>query len=296
MDKVDTAIKRLQTASEMSLATYGKPMMICISGGKDSGVLLDLALRAGIPIEVQHSHTTADAPETVRFIRQQMHELECAGVSARIDYPVYKGRRTSLWQLMRDQMFPPTRLMRYCCSILKETAGRGHMVATGVRWDESTRRASGRGIYENHAANSKKRIVIHSDNAEDRRIFEQCNLRGGMRCNPIVDWTDREIWDYTADRKLPVNPLYGCGFGRVGCVGCPMAGKNGGASSHAGQSTACCTWQRLRILSSAVVQPGRRTAPCFAAEKVCLPGGWKTGILKARFRLMMRWKNEQSPA
>lgn len=49
MDKVDTAIKRLQTASEMSLATYGKPMMICISGGKDSGVLLDLVLAPAFP-------------------------------------------------------------------------------------------------------------------------------------------------------------------------------------------------------------------------------------------------------
>lgn len=240
MDKVDTAIKRLQTASEMSLATYEKPMMICISGGKDSGVLLDLALRAGIPIEVRHSHTTADAPETVRFIRQQLHGLECAGILAHIDYPVYKGRRTSLWQLMRDQMIPPTRGMRYCCRVLKETASRGRMIATGVRWDESPRRASSRGIYENHAANIKRKVVIHSDNAEDRRIFEQCNLRGGMICNPIVDWTDREIWDYTADRKLPVNPLYGCGFGRVGCIGCPMAGKN--------RWRAFARWPKYRLL------------------------------------------------
>ena len=24
-----------------------------------------------------------------------------------------------------------------------------------------------------------------------------------------------------------MNPLYGCGFSRVGCIGCPMAGKAG---------------------------------------------------------------------
>lgn len=28
-------------------------------------------------------------------------------------------------------------------------------------------------------------------------------------------------------RKIPVNPLYKCGYSRVGCVGCPMAGKAG---------------------------------------------------------------------
>ena len=36
------------------------------SGGKDSEVLLDLALKAKIPMIVANSHTTADAPETVR--------------------------------------------------------------------------------------------------------------------------------------------------------------------------------------------------------------------------------------
>ena len=29
-----------------------------------------------------------------------------------------------------------------------------------------------------------------------------------------------------ADQKVEVNPLYGEGFCRVGCVGCPMAGKS----------------------------------------------------------------------
>ena len=26
---------------------------------------------------------------------------------------------------------------------------------------------------------------------------------------------------------MPVNPLYGCGFDRVGCIGCPLAGTAG---------------------------------------------------------------------
>ena len=48
-----------------------------------------------------------------------------------------------------------------------------------------------------------------------------------MICNPIVDWDDTDVWDYIASEKIPVNPLYGCGFSRVGCIGCPMAGKHG---------------------------------------------------------------------
>ena len=40
------AIERLQTASEMSLHAYGQPLVICISGGKDSSVITELAIRA----------------------------------------------------------------------------------------------------------------------------------------------------------------------------------------------------------------------------------------------------------
>ena len=46
-------------------------------------------------------------------------------------------------------------------------------------------------------------------------------------CNPIIDWSDADVWDYIESEKIPVNPLYECGFSRVGCVGCPMAGTQG---------------------------------------------------------------------
>lgn len=63
-DKEQTAIMRLQTASAMSLQYYGQPLVVTTSGGKDSRVCVELAIRAGISFEVMHSHTTADAPET----------------------------------------------------------------------------------------------------------------------------------------------------------------------------------------------------------------------------------------
>lgn len=64
-DLEQMAIERLKAASDMSLMAYEKPLVICISGGKDSGVITELAVRSGIPCELQHNHITADAPETV---------------------------------------------------------------------------------------------------------------------------------------------------------------------------------------------------------------------------------------
>lgn len=66
-----------------------------------------------------------------------------------------------------------------------------------------------------------------NDNDEKRRLFETCMRKHRAVCNPIIDWTDDDVWDFITDAKIPVNPLYQCGFSRVGCIGCPMAGTKG---------------------------------------------------------------------
>ena len=99
MDELDLAVKRLQNASEMSLYLYKKPLLLTYSGGKDSDACIEVAKIAGIPFEVEHSHTTADAPETVRHVRDKFREMELEGIHCEITYPAYMGHRISMWDL-----------------------------------------------------------------------------------------------------------------------------------------------------------------------------------------------------
>ena len=209
----------------MSFALYGSPLVVTDSGGKDSCVCREIVRRAGIPYEVQHNLTTADAPQTIYYVRETFRKLEEQGVSCRVNYPVYKGGRVTMWTLIPLKKFPPTRLQRYCCQVLKESTCRDRFITTGVRWAESIKRKNNRGVYENFTANPEKKIILNNDNDDDRRLFESCALKGKRICNPIVDWTDRDVWDYIRSERLPMNPLYEMGFYRVGCIGCPMAGK-----------------------------------------------------------------------
>lgn len=220
------AIDRLKTASEMSLQYYGLPLVITDSGGKDSQVCKILAMRAGIPFEIMHNHTTADAPETVRFVRSEAKKYEGLGFKYNITYPTYKGKPTSMWDLIVQKGTPPTRRIRFCCAILKETAGAGRFITTGIRWDESAARANNRGIYEFSAAKKENRIILNNDNDDRRMLFENCRLKAKRTVNPIIDWLDSDVWDFLDDSKEQVNPCYSMGFCRAGCVGCPMAGKN----------------------------------------------------------------------
>lgn len=227
MDKEKIAIDRLKAASEMSLAYYKQPLVVTDSGGKDSSVCKELAIRAGIPFEVQHNHTTADAPDTVYFVRREFKRLEGKGITCTVNKPTYKGAPVTMWSLIPQKSMPPTRLVRYCCSILKEQGGKGRFITTGVRWAESASRKNSRGIFERNHDKPEKRIILNNDNDDKRQLFESCRLQGKRTVNPIIDWTDSDVWDFLYDAKVPINPLYGCGWDRVGCIGCPMAGTAG---------------------------------------------------------------------
>lgn len=222
MDKEHMAIERIRLASDMSFRFYEKPVLLCYSGGKDSDLLLQLTLAAGVPFEIQHSLTTADAPQTVNYVRKVFHELEIRGIKATINRGIYKGRTATMWSLIPQKLMPPTRIVRYCCSILKETAGKSRHIMTGVRWAESTAR-KGRGMYESIEQKKEDRVILNNDNADFRRLHERCALRAETVTNPIIDFSDAEVFAFLGD--IPLNPLYDMGFKRVGCIGCPMAGR-----------------------------------------------------------------------
>lgn len=234
MDKEHKAIERLKLGAEMSQAYYGKPLIITYSGGKDSECLLELARRSGIDFELHHSHTTADVPATVRHIRKVFREMELKGIKCNIDYhvnPEYKGGRITMWNLIPKKFMPPTRVARYCCDILKESSCKNRMIATGVRKAESLKRR-GREAFESVGSTTKTaiklsdEIMLISDNGERRRMIEKCEMKAKTVVNPIIDWNNKEIFDYFYHECKFRNPFYEqTGLTRCGCIGCPMAGK-----------------------------------------------------------------------
>ena len=220
-DKERKAIARLQEAALHSERMYDAPLIVTNSGGKDSDLCLALAKRAGIRYEVLHKHTTADAPETVYHIRETFRQLKEQGIVCAIQKPVYKSVPVTMWSLIPQKCIPPTRLARYCCEILKSHGIANRFVVTGVRWAESTARRNSRAAFEKPHRNREKRILLNDN--DDRRMIEHCGMKSRWICNPIIDWTDEDVWAYIEAEHIPINPLYKYGFRRVGCIGCPLA-------------------------------------------------------------------------
>lgn len=222
-EKEKRAIQYLRTFEPQD-----EPYYLCYSGGKDSDAIRILADLAGVKHEIWHNHTTVDAPETVRYVRS------IPGVN--IGYPV-----RTMWQLIVDRKIPPTRFTRYCCESLKEHGGKGRMKITGVRWAEIPKRKESAGVIKvigkpktmqkkaeqnglNYRTNKQGGLILNDDNDESRRFVEMCYRTTSTVVNPIVDWTDADVWAFLKAHGCDSNPLYQCGYSRIGCIGCPLGG------------------------------------------------------------------------
>lgn len=76
--------------------------------------------------------------------------------------------------------------------------------------------------------NSKKNNVVYNDdNDEARRMVENCYRTRKTLVNPIIDWTDDDVWEFIKAENIPYCGLYDCGYKRLGCVGCPMSTRAG---------------------------------------------------------------------
>jgi phosphoadenosine phosphosulfate reductase len=233
--KVQKSIERLK-AFEPPEGYY-----LAFSGGKDSVTCKALLDMAGCKYDAFYRVTTVDPPELVRFIKDVHPDVkrEIPRYSQEYRNKKLAGKPITMWNLIPEKMMPPTRLARFCCAALKESGGDGRMTVTGVRWEESSNRKNNQGILTVFGAKAAKEleenknfikapkggVVLVNDNDENRKMIEQCYKRHKTNINPIIDWSDKDVWQFIRSNGIPYCELYNEGFHRLGCVGCPMARK-----------------------------------------------------------------------
>ena len=181
---------------------------VAFSSGKDSCVLLDLVKKA-LPkgsFVVVFGDTGMEFPDTYEAIKKTKQQC------AEDEIPFYIGKShlnpKESWKLFG----PPSRVLRWCCSVhkstpqtlkLREITGKDDytgLAFVGVRAQESPTRAKYE--YENYGKKQK----------------------GQYSHNSILEWTSAEIWLYIYANDVTLNEAYKKGSARVGCICCPMGG------------------------------------------------------------------------
>lgn len=229
--KIDYSIDLLRKAEQLAMkynSTEG--YYLAFSGGKDSQCLYHVAQLAGVKFRAHMNFTSIDPPEVVRFVRRNYPDVVC-------HKPV-----DSIYNIaVKRKLLLPSRIMRWCCAELKEKSGAGMVVLTGIRHEESSRRSKrksvevsnrsfagdldGFEIYQREQISKKLRHINQDQFAQQGETEVRCiNGKDKIIINPIIDWTDRDVWDFLNGMEIEHCELYDKGYKRIGCILCPMTG------------------------------------------------------------------------
>lgn len=188
-----------------TMATNVDPteMFVSFSGGKDSTVVSELVMRALGSQQILHLYgdTTLEFPESAEYVKRFKKEHPKTLV-------VTSKNKDKNFDELCDQLGPPSRVMRWCCTIFKTGAiqrkiqtlfknKKRILTFYGIRRSESSSRS------KYHRESDSPKIAVQ------------------RTVSPIIDWMDFDVWLYLLTTGVDFNSAYRLGYTRVGCWCCP---------------------------------------------------------------------------
>lgn len=184
IDKIDKA----KTLIKKTLKEY-KNVAVACSFGKDSMVALHLALQVKPDIQV-FSVMTPFKPKVTKEYKKAMEELYNLNIKTYEEKQVVWEMPWRLYETNPDE----------CCNVYKVEPTKWAIKELELdAWITGLRRTEGR----------------------TRTNYDYTETRSGLiKINPILDFTELDVWRYLAINQIPVNPLYKEGYRSLGCEPC----------------------------------------------------------------------------
>ena len=199
-------------------------IIVSVSGGKDSGVLLAWAIQ-NFPKEklvAVHAMIDIDWNETLQITKDQCAhfgvELVCVQAIDKdgnekgfIDQLTSKRVNRKTGEVGQYQW--PSMSSRWCTSVLK----------TGPI-DKYCRALSGNVLVliGERAEESAQRSKLEPVRVDDKNSKAGRNI---IKHSPILALTEKDVWALTAESKIPVHPCYSWGVSRASCAICIFSSK-----------------------------------------------------------------------
>ena len=180
------------------------------SGGKDSQCLYHLVKIAGVKAKTHMNLTSVDPPEVIRFVKHEYPDVELI------------KPKMSIYEMAKKKCILPTRILRWCCAEFKETSGAGKVTLIGIRREESARRMKRQEI-STTIKGKRTEETFDQWSEHDEQMVTCVGGKDKVLVSPILDWTEKEVWEFLQTNDIPYCCLYDIGFRRIGCVCCPMA-------------------------------------------------------------------------
>jgi len=187
-----------QDILRLGTAAAGGPVKLACSFSVEDVVVIDMAKEAGLDIGIF-------ALDTGRLNEETYEVADAIAERYRIKIDWFFPRHEAVEALEREKglfSFRESLANRHeCCHIRKvEPLGRALRELagwiTGLRREQSVTR-SGLAPIEPDEANG-----------------------GILKINPLLEWTEAQVWEYADARRIPVNRLHKQGYPSIGCAPC----------------------------------------------------------------------------
>ncbi|PKD44662.1 sulfate adenylyltransferase subunit CysD [Rhodohalobacter barkolensis] len=185
-------------------AQFERPVLL-FSGGKDSIVMVHLALKAfypgKIPFPLMHVDTGHNFPETIEFRDKLVEKLGIDLIVGSVQESIDAGR-------VKEETGPDASRNALQTVTLLDTLKKHQVDA-----------ALGGGRRDEEKARAKERFFSHRDSfgqwdPKNQRpeLWDLYNGRKNMgesfRVFPISNWTEMDIWQYIAQEEIDIPELY----------------------------------------------------------------------------------------
>jgi len=202
----DRLAERIEAASA-SLAAIAQdhpPTVLASSFGAEDMVLVDLIARNALPIAI-FTLDTGRLPEPTLALIERVRDRYVLPVD------VFSPDAARLEPFVRTQgvnaFYRSVDLRKTCCAIRK-TEPLARALAGKKAWITGLRR---------------EQSITRSD-----LPYEEFDAEHGLaKFNPLVDWTEAEVWSYIRARDVPYNALHDQGYRSIGCAPCTRAVEPG---------------------------------------------------------------------
>jgi phosphoadenosine phosphosulfate reductase len=194
LSRTDAQIEAL-SAEDVLLWAYeefGERLCLSCSWQKQSSVLVHMVSELGLGIDVVELDTQLFFKETydTRDRLVERYNLTLIQPEVLTVAEQHKREGPNLWESQPDR----------CCHIRKvepliEALRPYDAWVSGIRRDQSPSRAGARKV-------------------------ERSERYGVWKIQPLVDWSEEDVWAYIMANDIPYNPLHDVGYRSIGCIPC----------------------------------------------------------------------------
>lgn len=183
---------------------YGKRLALSSSLGVEDQVLTDMMVKIDSDVRVFTLDTGRLFPETYQLIARTEDHYH---IRMEVMFPTAESVENMVRENGINLFYKSLELRKKCCHVRKmESLARAFRTldvwVCGLRREQSVTRRQ-----------------VHPVEWDEANSL--------LKLNPLVSWTESDVWDYVRKEAVPYNVLHDKGFPSIGCQPCTRAVEPG---------------------------------------------------------------------